>query len=36
MANSKILIEIKRTLPDIVDSNGNIRTVPIGNVGKRR
>lgn len=36
MANSKILIEIKRTLPDIVDSNGNFRTVPIGNVGKRR
>ena len=35
MANSKLLSQLKELAYDMVDNNGNFRTVPIGNVGKR-
>lgn len=35
MGNSTLLKEIKNVAADVIDNNGNFRTVPIGAVGKR-
>lgn len=35
MANSKLLTQLKDLAYDMMDNNGNFRTVPIGTVGKR-
>ena len=35
MGNSTILKEIKSVAADVIDANGNFRTMPIGAVAKR-